>query len=178
MKMQMTLLAVTAVLTALSTGHSIAAPTVNKDPLSAAAVDTVRSRFGTLIDLANRHDLRALHEMFWQSPSVLLVAKSAIPSEGSWAGFWGNKAVDQKLHDIAASGPVILKPNFGKLKVVGIAADVAESYASVDITVSYAGQDGSPKPFLMIINWIRIKDDWKVASEIILPVPPSPTGKG
>lgn len=53
---------------------------------------------------ANRHDLKALHLMFWQSPSVLLVAKSAIPSEGSWAGFWGNDAVDRKLHDIAASG--------------------------------------------------------------------------
>ena len=116
--------------------------------------------------------------MFWQSPSVLLVAKSAVPSEGNWAGFWGNEAVDEKLHDIATSGPVILKPDLAKLKVVGITADVAESYAPIDITVSYAGQDGTPKPFLMIINWIRIKDDWKVASEIILPVPPSPAVKG
>jgi len=24
-----------------------------------------------------------------------LVAKSAIPSEGNWAGFWGNAAIDQ-----------------------------------------------------------------------------------
>ena len=28
------------------------------------------------MELANRHDLKALHEMFWQSPSALLVAKS------------------------------------------------------------------------------------------------------
>jgi hypothetical protein len=46
------------------------------------------------MELANRHDLKALHEMFWQSPSALLVAKSAIPSEGNWAGFWGNEAID------------------------------------------------------------------------------------
>jgi hypothetical protein len=176
--MQKTFLAATVVLAALSAEPSSAAPPTDNSPLDAAAMDTVRSRFGTLMDLANRHDLNALHEMFWQSPSVLLVAKSAVPSEGNWAGFWGNEAVDEKLHDIATSGPVILKPDLAKLKVVGITADVAESYAPIDITVSYAGQDGTPKPFLMIINWIRIKDDWKVASEIILPVPPSPAVKG
>src|SRR6201985_2239897 len=118
--MQKTLLAVIAGLAALSTERSIAAPPADKDPLSAAAVDTVTSRFGALMDLANRHDLKALHEMFWQSPSVLLVAKSAVPSEGNWAGFWGNEAIDQKLHDIATSGPVVLKPDVSKLKVVGL----------------------------------------------------------
>ena len=30
----------------------------------------------------------------------------------------------------------------------------------------------SAGPFLMIISWIRLDNDWKVASEIILPVPP------
>ena len=44
----------------------------------------------------------------------------------------------------------------------------------MNITVSYAGQDGTPKPFLMIIDWLKIANDWKVASEIILPVPPTP----
>jgi hypothetical protein len=33
-----------------------------------------------------------------------------------------------------------------------------------------------PKPFLMIINWIKVGKDWKVASEIILPVPPGIKG--
>ena len=30
----------------------------------------------------------------------------------------------------------------------------------------------------MIINWRRVGKDWKVASEIILPVPPAPAAKG
>jgi hypothetical protein len=47
----------------------------------------------------------------------------------------------------------------------------------MNITVSYAGQDGTPKPFLMIIDWIKVEKDWKVASEIILPVPPAPAVK-
>ena len=116
--------------------------------------------------------------MFWQSPSALMVAKSAILSEGNWAGFWGNDAIDQKLHDMAGSGPVVLAPHFSRLKVVGLTRDVAESYAPVTITVSYAGQSGTPKPFLMIITWLKVGRDWKVASEIILPVPPPPAVKG
>ncbi|HEX4201685.1 MAG TPA: hypothetical protein VHY59_09230, partial [Chthoniobacterales bacterium] len=66
---------------------------------------------------------------------------------------------------------------FSKLKVVGLTRDLAETYAPMTITVSYAGQDGTPKPFLMIINWIKGEKDWKVASEIILPVPPAPASK-
>jgi hypothetical protein len=93
-------------------------------------------------------------------------------------GFWGNDAIDKKLHDIAASGPVVLAPDFSKLKVVGLTRDMAETYAPMTITVSYTGQDGTPKPFLMIINWIKVGKDWKVASEIILPVPPAPAAKG
>jgi hypothetical protein len=30
----------------------------------------------------------------------------------------------------------------------------------------------------MIINWIKVGKDWKVASEIILPVPPALAAKG
>jgi hypothetical protein len=29
----------------------------------------------------------------------------------------------------------------------------------------------------MIIDWIKVEDDWKVASEIILPIPPAPASK-
>jgi len=175
--MQKTLLAAALTFAVLSAGSVAAAPAAYKDPLDAQTLSTIASRFSELMELANRHDLDALHQMFWQSPSVLLVAKSAISSEGNWAGFWGNNAVDQKLHDIAASGPVVLTPDLAKLKVVGLTSEVAESYAPMNITVSYAGQDGTPRPFLMIINWIKVSNDWKIASEIILPVPPPPVGK-
>ena len=176
--MHKTLLAAAFVATGLSAGSAAAAPGSSQDPLGASTLRTIGGRFGELMTLANRHDLKALHAMFWQSPSALLVAKSAVQSEGNWAGFWGNDAIDQKLHDIASSGPVVLTPDLSKLKVVGLTPDLAESYAPVTITVSYAGQDGTPKPFLMIIDWIKIADDWKVATEIILPVPPTPTVKG
>jgi hypothetical protein len=174
--MYKTLLA-TLTATALSIGAVAAAPAVSAEPLDVATRNTIKSQFGRLMELANNHDFKALHGMFWQSPSTLLVAKSAIQSEGNWAGFWGNEAVDQKLHDIGSSGPVVLEPDYSKLKVVGLTRDVAESYVPMNITVSYAGQDGTARPFLMIINWLRVGDDWKVASEIILPVPPVPAAK-
>jgi hypothetical protein len=175
--MHKTLLATFATL-ALFTGAVAAAPAVSKEPLDDSTLNTIKSQFGKLIESANKHDFKALHGMFWQSPSTLLVAKSAISSEGNWAGFWGNEAIDQKLHDIGKSGPVILEPDYSKLKVVGLTHDVAESYVPMNITVSYAGQDGTPKPFLMIINWLRVGKDWEIASEIILPVPPAPAAKG
>ena len=71
----------------------------------------------------------------------------------------------------------MLTPDLSKLRVVGLTRDVAESYVPVTITVSYAGQDGTPKPFLLIINWLKVGKDWKIASEIILPVPPTPANK-
>lgn len=171
-------LLVTLTTSALSIGPVASAPAVRKEPLDAATLSAIKSKFGRLMELANNHDFKALHGMFWQSPSTLLVAKSAIQSEGNWAGFWGNEAVDQKLHDIGSSGPVVLEPDYSKLKVVGLTRDVVESYVPMNITVSYAGQDGTARPFLMIINWLRVGKDWKVASEIILPVPPVPAAKG
>jgi hypothetical protein len=172
------LFAAVAALVAVSLGMAARGHAANTDPLDAPTLGAIRLQFETVMELANRHDLKALHQMFWQSPSALLVAKSAIPSEGNWAGFWGNEAIDQKLHDIAASGPVVLQPDFTKFRVVGLTRDLAESYAPLTITVSYAGQDGAPKPFLLIMNWIRVGEGWKIASEIILPVPPAPTAKG
>ena len=163
---------------ALATGAAASASDVRNEPLDQATLSAIKSKFGSLMELANKHDFKALHGMFWQSPSALLVAKSAVPSEGNWAGFWGNEAIDQKLHDIGTSGPVVLEPDYSKLRVVGLTHDVAESYVPMNITVSYAGQDGTARPFLMIINWLRVGKDWKVASEIILPVPPVPAAKG
>ena len=169
-----------AILTAaaLSASAVEAAPAASAEPLDATTLNAIRLQFVRLMELANNHDFKALHGMFWQSPSALLVAKSAIPAEGNWAGFWGNEAIDQKLHDIGSSGPVVLEPDYSKLRVVGLTPDVAESYVPMNITVSYAGQDGTARPFLMIINWLRVGEDWKVASEIILPVPPAPAAKG
>jgi hypothetical protein len=153
-----------------------APPTAPSDsqPLDAATLDHVRDLFHQLMDHANKHDVEAIRAMFWDSPSALIVAKSVDPAEGNWAGFWGVDAVAKKIHDIAASGPVTLYPDFSKLKAVGISSDVAETYIPLKIAVPYGGQDPAPHPFLMICEWRNTSSGWKIASEIIVPVPPSP----
>ena len=75
------LVALTA--SALSSGAVTSAPAVRGEPPDAATLSAIKLKFGRLMKLANNHDFKALHGMFWQSPSTLLVAKSAIQSEGN-----------------------------------------------------------------------------------------------
>ena len=62
---------------ALSAGPAASAPAVRKEPLDAATLGAIKSRFGRLKELANNHDFKALHGMFRQSPSTLLVGFGA-----------------------------------------------------------------------------------------------------
>jgi hypothetical protein len=73
--MYKTLLA-TLTATAVSIGAVTAAPAVSKEPLDTATLNTIKSRFGKLMELANKHDFKALHGMFWQSLSTLLVRRA------------------------------------------------------------------------------------------------------
>jgi hypothetical protein len=147
-------------------------------PLDADTLNQVKDLFRQLMDHANKHEVASIRGMFWDSSSALLVAKSVDPAEGNWAGFWGIDAVTKKLHDIADAGPVQLFPDYARLKAVGISTTVAETYAPMKIAVSYGGQDPAPHPFIMIIDWLNTPSGWKIASEIILPVPPAPAAKG
>jgi hypothetical protein len=96
-----TLFAAVLLLTTVSHGSAALATSETapqaQGPLDAQTLDGVKLQFRELMNLANRHDINAIHEMFWQSPSALLVAKSAVPSDGNWAGFWGNKAMTKSF---------------------------------------------------------------------------------
>jgi hypothetical protein len=74
------------------------------------------------------------------------------PEKIERAAYWlcPNRNVVETGSAIGTSGPVVLEPDYSKLKVVGLTQDIAESYVPMNITVSYAGQNGTPKPFLMI----------------------------
>ncbi|MEI9995635.1 MAG: hypothetical protein WDM91_13645 [Rhizomicrobium sp.] len=148
-------------------------------PLSASAapLDTVTLReidglYRTLIDAENRHDLTAVRRMVWESPDTLFVAKTATPAEGNWAGFWGADVVMQHFADLYA-GTFAMAPDYARVRTVGLSRDVALTYAPLKISVAYAGQTPVPKPFLMIVNWVRTADGWRMASDIAVPVPPA-----
>jgi hypothetical protein len=146
------------------------------DPLSPASLNEITDLYQRLIDAENRHDLGAVRQMVWQSPATLFVAKTATPDEGNWAGFWGVDVVMQHFAELYA-GTFVMAPQYDRVKTVGLTADVAETYAPLDISVSYAGQTATPKPFLMIVTWVRTPDGWKMATDVALPIPPAPVSK-
>jgi hypothetical protein len=65
----------------------------------------------------------------------------------------------------------VMRPDYGRVKTVQITSDVAETYAPLTIAVTYGGQTGLPKPFLMIVTWVRTPEGWKMATDVALPVP-------
>lgn len=143
------------------------------DPLDARTLEELKGMYRKLIDAENRHDLKAVRLFLWTSPTTLFVAKTKTAAEGNWAGFWGTDVVMQHFHDLY-QGPFRIDPDYAQEKTVGLTRDIAEAYVPVRITVSYGGQQPVPKPFLMILEWIRTPAGWKLATDIALPIPPSP----
>jgi hypothetical protein len=142
--------------------------------VDAPTPEEIRALYRKLIEAENRHDVAAVRTMVWNSPSTLFVAKTATAAQGNWAGFWGIDVVLEHLGDLYKAGPFRIDPDYHKEKVVGLTADVAETYAPVNITVAYAGQNPVPKPFLMILEWIKTPEGWRMATDIALPIPPPP----
>jgi hypothetical protein len=141
--------------------------------LTEATATELRGLYKQLIDAENRHDISAVRSFVWISPNTLFVAKTATAAEGNWAGFWGSEVVLNHLDDLYKAGPFKIEPDYGKEKVVALSRDVAETYAPVSITVAYAGQTPVPKPFLMILEWVRTPQGWRMATDIALPIPPA-----
>lgn len=131
--------------------------------------ETVRQVYKQLIDAENRHDLNAVRVLVWNSPSTLFVAKAPV----GWHGYWGIDDVMQHLHDMYQQS-FRIDPAYDQEKVVLITPAIAETYAPVRITVAYGGQNPVPKPFVMVLVWIKTPDGWKMTTDIPIPVPPDP----
>jgi len=130
----------------------------------------IKRIYKQLIDAENKHDLPAVRELVWNSPSTQFVAKAPV----GWHGYWGIHDVMQHLHDMYQQ-PFRIDPIYEEEKVVVITPEIAETYAPVRITVAYGGQNPVPKPFVMVLIWIQTSQGWKMATDIPIPVPPDPT---
>lgn len=129
----------------------------------------IKRIFKRLIDAEDKHDLPAVRALVWNSPSTLFVAKAPV----GWHGYWGIEDVMEHLHDMYQQ-PFRIDPLYQEEKVVFITPDVAETYAPVRITVAYGGQSPVPKPFVMVLLWIKTATGWKMTTDIPVPVPPEP----
>jgi hypothetical protein len=133
----------------------------------------VRALYKQLIHDENAHDVAAVRRIVWRSPSALFVAKTKTPAEGNWAGFWGADAVVDHIGELF-QGTFVMEPDFSREKEVQLSQDVMETYVPLNISVAYAGQSGTPKPFLMIVEWVKDHAEWKMATDVALPIPPPP----
>ena len=139
-------------------------------PLDAGTEQTIKTLYRNLIEAENRHDIQAVQPFVWNSSTAVFVAKTATPAEGGWAGFWGADTMLEHLRDIY-KGPFQIAPEYESEKETALSKDVVQTYVPVKITVAYAGQMPVPKPFLMILEWVRTESGWKMATDIALPVP-------
>jgi hypothetical protein len=160
-------------ITAWLAAASLVSRLASTDTLSAATIDTVRGLYRQLIEAEDRHDIEAVRRLTWQSPSMLFVAKTATPAEGNWAGFWGTDVAIAHIKALFEAGHFQIDPDYTAERVVALSSLVAENYVPVKISVAYAGQTPVPKPFLMILAWVRTPDGWRMATDIALPIPPT-----
>jgi hypothetical protein len=151
-----------------------AAPGAGPSPITSSNESKIRELYANLIASENAHDIEKVRAMVWDSPEALFVAKTKTAAEGNWAGFWGKEVVVEHLQELFA-GTFRIDPDYSKERIAFLAPTVAETYVPVDISVAYAGQSGTPKPFLMIIEWVRVPSGaWKMATDIALPIPSPP----
>ena len=134
----------------------------------------MREPYANLIEAENLHDIERVRGMVWESPEALFVAKTNTAAEGNWAGFWGTDTVVDHINELFQSGTFVMTPDYAREKIVQLSRDVMETYVPITISVAYAGQSGTPKPFLMIVEWVRDHGEWKMATDIALPIPPAP----
>jgi hypothetical protein len=132
----------------------------------------IKRAYKNLIDAENEHDLPAVRGLVWNSAATLFVAKAPV----GWRGYWGIEDVVGHLHDMY-QGTFRIDPIYEEEKVVFLTPEVAETYAPVKITVAYGGQNPVPKPFIMVLVWIKTTQGWMMATDIPIPVPPDPAKK-
>jgi hypothetical protein len=161
--------------TAVASMFLTAAASIAGEPqgISASTEREVRSIYKNLIDAENAHDIAAVRRVVWKSPAALFVAKTKTAAEGNWAGFWGTDAVVGHIDELF-QGTFVMAPDYSREKIVQLSRDVVETYVPLQISVAYAGQSGTPKPFLMIVEWVRDHGRWMMATDIALPIPPAP----
>ena len=141
-----------------------------KGPLAPHDISDVENAFKSLINAENAKDSVTVDRMIWNSPSTLLVDKLEKVRQGEWPGTWGYEAVRQRLHGVIAAKFLIL-PDYPKLKVVSLTTLSSEAYAPVEITTAEQGQQSKTYPVLMIVDWIKTPQGWRMASNIAIPFP-------
>ncbi|WP_440847509.1 hypothetical protein [Sphingomonas sp. 22176] len=132
-----------------------------------ALENAILCRFNALLKAENAQDLPATRALFRVSEDTLFVGKTPPGAAESWGGFWGEAATTQISALWHAGGFAVAER--ASPRVTRLGHGVVQLYAPVSIRVAYAGQSGKPRPFLLILDWVRERGIWKIASDIAIP---------
>lgn len=144
-----------------------------RPPLSEETLGELKVLYRKLIDAENVHNLPLVKSMLFSSPVSLFISRTEPVANGNWGGYWGTASIVEHFGALY-SGTFRIDPDYANERVVGLTPDVAETYAPVNITSAYGGQAPVARPFLMVLEWVRTSDGWRVATDIPLPIPPAP----
>lgn len=124
----------------------------------------VQGLFNNLLAAENRRDARTVRAMFTTGPDTLFVGKSPSGVPDAWQGFWGASATNQLQAVLEHGGFNVVKRD--PLRLSTLSHDVIQLYAPVTISVTYGGQTGAPKPFILMLYWVRSGRGWKIATDV------------
>jgi hypothetical protein len=129
------------------------------EPAHAASPD-LRPAFQEFVVVQNARDLTKLKLVLLDSPDFLWVSGGV--------AIWGRDAALRRFAELY-KGTWKLEPNMAAYRSQQLAADVAEIFVPILITVGPAGKPATKLKVLMNLIYIHVGNDWKLAK--ILPAP-------
>ena len=132
--------------------------------VDAAPEDEIRAVFARFVTAQNAHDLTALGELLWDSPSFLWITRGS--------AIWGRQPA-LKRFEALYQGTWRLEPATADLRVTLLDERVAQLYVPILFTIGAPGQPAQQMRFLINQVLVKTSQGWRVAN--ILPIPaPAP----
>ena len=129
-----------------------------------AAEHEIRPVVERFVAAQNAHDLSAVRDLLWDSPSVLWITRGT--------PIWGREPALKRFESLY-QGTWKLEPVMADLKITVLHASAAQVYLPILFTIGPPGQAAQQTRFLMNQVLVKTAEGWKVAS--ILPIPaPTP----
>ena len=125
--------------------------------------DDVKATFDRFVAAQNAHDVSAVRDLLWDSPSFLWVTRGA--------PVWGRDAALKRFESLY-QGTWKLSPDTSNLKVVVLTDTTAELFVPIMFNIGPPGQPAPDTPFLMNQTLLKTAAGWRIASILPIPLPP------
>jgi hypothetical protein len=121
-----------------------------------------RALFTQFVAAQNAHSVSDVKSMFWNSPSMLLLARGVETR--------GPDAVADRFKEYY-QGTWHVEPDMSQFHVTSISNDVMQILVPVIFTVGVLGQPSQDKPFLVTQTLVHTGNGWHIASIVTITNP-------